>query len=37
MSGIGRMSTGTPALTSAMVASVISRSCCSGAMVQLMC
>ena len=36
VSGIGRMSTGTPALTSSIVASVISRSCMSGAMVQLM-
>ena len=35
VSGMGRISTGTPALTSAMVASVISRSCMSGAMVQL--
>ena len=35
-SGIGRMSTGTPARASASVASVISRSCCSGATVQSM-
>ena len=33
--GIGRMKTGTPARAIAMCASVISLSCCSGAMVQL--
>ena len=33
--GIGRMKIGTPALASSMPASVISASCCSGAIVQL--
>ncbi len=36
VSGMGRISTGTPDLTSAMVASVISRSCWRGATVQSM-
>ena len=36
LSGIGSTSTGTPARTIASVASVISRSCCSGATVQSM-
>ncbi len=33
--GIGRMKTGTPRLMSLSAASVMSRSCCSGAIVQL--
>ena len=35
VSGMGNTSTGTPALTSSIVAAVISRSCWSGAIVQL--
>ena len=33
--GIGRMNSGTPARASAIPASAISASCCSGAIVQL--
>ncbi len=33
--GIGKMKTGTPRLISLSAASVMSRSCCSGAIVQL--